>query len=97
MVLINGKGGGLTGDKAFCNDTLSVINVEPGKDYRFRLIGGTAFSFNTLGIEDHDNLEVIEADAYVTISFSILTTFSLIPKRAFEDRSLHIVLLFQRY
>lgn len=63
MILLNGKGGGLTDDGKVCNESLSVINVEPGKTYRFRLIGGTALSFNSIGIEDHPNLEVIEADA----------------------------------
>jgi L-ascorbate oxidase len=67
MVLINGKGGGTTGDGTFCNDTLSVINVERGKVYRLRLIGGTSVSFNSLAIEGHDNLEVIEADSYVCV------------------------------
>jgi len=62
MVLINGKGGGTTDFGAPCNDSLSVINVEPGKSYRFRLIGGSGLSFNVIGIEGHDQLEVIEAD-----------------------------------
>ncbi|KAH8654950.1 Cupredoxin [Tricladium varicosporioides] len=65
MVLINGKGAGESDGKV-CNDTLSVINVEPGKTYRLRLIGGTALSFNSLAIEGHENLEVIEADASYT-------------------------------
>ncbi|KAH8667919.1 multicopper oxidase-domain-containing protein [Tricladium varicosporioides] len=66
MVLINGKGGGLTSEEEFCNDTLSVINVNPGKTYRLRLIGGTGLAIVTLGIEGHKNLEVIEADAAYT-------------------------------
>ncbi|RDL36125.1 Cupredoxin [Venustampulla echinocandica] len=66
IVLINGKGGGRTDPGAPCNDSLSVINVEPGKTYRMRLIGGTGLSIDILGIEGHDNLEVIEADAAYT-------------------------------
>lgn len=68
MVLINGKGAGLTDDGTVCNETISVINVECGKTYRLRLIGGTALSFNSLAIEDHEDLQVIEADAYVFLS-----------------------------
>jgi hypothetical protein len=71
MVLINGKGGGIastgiTSPSVPCNEVLSVINVKPGKCYRLRLIGGTALSFNIFAIEDHDDLQVIEADAYVS-------------------------------
>jgi len=62
MVLINGKGGGITDPGTPCNDSLSIINVEPGKTYRMRLIGGSGLSFNVLGIEGHEDLEVIEAD-----------------------------------
>lgn len=65
MVLINGRGGGLTDPGQPCNDSLSVINVEAGKTYRVRLIGGTGLSFNVIGIEGHENLEVIEVDGYV--------------------------------
>lgn len=75
MVLINGKGGGTTDPGASCNDSLTVINVEPGQTYRMRLIAGTGLSFDILGIEGHDNLEVIEADGYVSF-FHILYFFS---------------------
>ena len=76
MVLINGKGAGSTDNGVVCNDTLSVINVEHGKTYRLRLIGGTALSFNSLAIEGHENLEVIEADAYVSSSVIARPPFS---------------------
>lgn len=67
MVLVNGKGAGTSDDGNFtCNDTLSVINVECGKTYRLRFVGGTAISFNSFAIEGHDSLEVIEADGYVS-------------------------------
>ena len=65
MVLINGKGAGARENDTFCNDTLSVINVEPGKTYRLRVIGGNGVSFDTIGIEGHDVLTVIEADGYI--------------------------------
>lgn len=72
MVLINGKGGGLTSPGAACNDSISVIDVEPGQTYRMRVIGATALSFDIFSIEDHPNLEVIEADGYVyTTSFHL--------------------------
>jgi L-ascorbate oxidase len=42
--------------------TLPVIDVEPGKTYRFRFIGGTGLSFMALGFEDHRNLTIIQVD-----------------------------------
>lgn len=67
MVLINGKGGGVTAtDQKFCNDSLSVLDVQAGETYRLRLIGGTGISFNILAIEDHDGFEVIETEGYVS-------------------------------
>lgn len=44
--------------------TLPVIDVEPGKTYRFRFIGATGLSFLTLGFEGHDNLTIIQADGH---------------------------------
>jgi len=73
IVLINGKGGGSRENNTFCNDTLSVINVEPGKTYRLRVIGGNGVSFDTIGIEGHDVLTIIEVDGYVTYSINELT------------------------
>ena len=64
MVLINGKGGGVHDKGIVCNDPLSVINVEPGRTYRFRVVGASAISFNVFGIEGHNELELIEADGY---------------------------------
>lgn len=60
-ILINGKGAGVASGMP-CNATLSVIDVEPGKTYRLRFIGGTALTFASFAIEDHDILTVIEAD-----------------------------------
>ncbi|KAH8602471.1 Cupredoxin [Bisporella sp. PMI_857] len=65
MILVNGKGGG-TANGTTCSASLSTINVEPGKAYRLRFIGGTALTFASLAFEDHDCLTVIEADGAYT-------------------------------
>jgi len=41
---------------------LPVIDVDPGKTYRFRFIGGTGLSFLTMGFEGHSNLIVVQVD-----------------------------------
>lgn len=46
------------------------ITVKPGKTYRMRFIGATGLSLVTLGIEGHDNLTIIEADAKYTMPYS---------------------------
>lgn len=66
--LANAQGGGSSNGTA-CNSTLSSLDVEPGKTYRFRFIGATALTFASLAIEGHDTLTVIEADGYVTPCF----------------------------
>uniref|UniRef100_A0A4E9ENH2 L-ascorbate oxidase n=1 Tax=Gibberella zeae TaxID=5518 RepID=A0A4E9ENH2_GIBZA len=43
-----------------------VVHVDPGKTYRLRFISATALSMIKLGIEDHENLTVIEADGSYT-------------------------------
>lgn len=66
MVLVNGKGGGVTAtDEKFSNDRLAVLDVKPGDTYRLRLIGATGISFDILGIEGHDGFELIETEGYV--------------------------------
>lgn len=45
---------------------LAVIPVEPNSTYRMRFIGGTALSYTAVGFEDHDELQVIEADGSYT-------------------------------
>ena len=64
-VLVNGKGQ-MPGSTPSPDCEPASIKVEPGKTYRFRFIGGTALSFVTLGIEDHDELTIIEADGAYT-------------------------------
>ncbi|KAK0616770.1 multicopper oxidase-domain-containing protein [Immersiella caudata] len=44
------------------NCELSVIDVEPDKTYRFRIIGAMGLSFLTMGFEGHDNLTIIQVD-----------------------------------
>lgn len=43
-----------------------VIEIEPAKTYRIRVIGGMALSLVSMGFEDHDNLTVIAADSGYT-------------------------------
>lgn len=43
-----------------------VIQVEPGKTYRMRIIGGPALNLVTLGIEDHQDLSIMAADGKYT-------------------------------
>lgn len=61
MLLVNGKGGGSFNGTP-CSAQLSVIDVEPGKTYRLRVIGATALSLVSLSIEAHFDLSIIEAD-----------------------------------
>lgn len=65
-VLINGVGVsiGETAGKGECK--LPVIDVEPGKTYRLRFIGGTALSLVQLGIVDHPDFTIIAADGQYT-------------------------------
>ena len=43
-----------------------IVNLIPGDTYRLRFISNAAISFVTLGIEDHTNLTIIEADGAYT-------------------------------
>ncbi|KAL7916205.1 multicopper oxidase [Trichoderma velutinum] len=49
---------------------LSVIEVDPGKTYRFRYIGATALSYAALAFENHTSFEIIEADGEYTKPYS---------------------------
>ncbi|KAI8937522.1 hypothetical protein NX059_005240 [Plenodomus lindquistii] len=70
-VLLNGVGVA-QGEKAGQgNCKLPVIDVEPGKTYRFRFIGSTAISMVSFGIEGHDRFDVIEADGHYTKPYTI--------------------------
>lgn len=48
-----------------------VIKVKPDTTYRMRLVGGTAISLVTLGIDGHSNLSIIEADGAYSKPFKI--------------------------
>ncbi|KAI5363638.1 Putative multicopper oxidase, type 1, multicopper oxidase, copper-binding, cupredoxin [Septoria linicola] len=67
-VLINGVG--VAQEEAARSGTegceLPVIDVEPGKTYRFRFIGSVAISMVQFGIDQHDNFTIIEADGHYT-------------------------------
>lgn len=58
---------GQSGNASFSNASdatcaPAVVEVDPGKSYRLRVISATALSLVKLGIEDHTCLQVIEAD-----------------------------------
>jgi FtsP/CotA-like multicopper oxidase with cupredoxin domain len=43
-------------------DAIPVIDVEPGKTYRFRFIGATGLSLLSMAFEDHGDLTIIQVD-----------------------------------
>lgn len=49
-----------TDDGAGCG--LPVIDVQPGKTYRFRFIGATGLSLLTMGIEGHPDITIVQVD-----------------------------------
>ncbi|RMZ67932.1 L-ascorbate oxidase [Pyrenophora seminiperda CCB06] len=70
-VLLNGVGVAIGRQAGQGDCKLPVIDVEPGKTYRFRFIGATAISIVKLGIEGHSKLDVIEADGSYTQPYTI--------------------------
>ncbi|KXT00877.1 hypothetical protein AC578_973 [Pseudocercospora eumusae] len=70
-VLINGVGVA-NGEKAGeGNCKLPVIDVDPGKTFRMRFIGGTAISLVQFAIEGHNNWTIIEADGSYTKPYTL--------------------------
>ncbi|OAL35377.1 hypothetical protein AYO20_05428 [Fonsecaea nubica] len=65
-LLINGQSGTARGSSDPGSSDQScqpwVMNVEAGKTYRVRVIGSTALSLVLFGLEQHDNLTIIETD-----------------------------------
>ena len=64
--IVNGKtisNFGLTDNSSA---SLAVIDIKPDSDYRLRFIGATSLSYAALGIDGHDDLQVIEADGAYT-------------------------------
>ena len=70
-LLLNGKSGTKAGNSttAVSSCAPAIIRVSPGKTYKFRWIGSTAISLITLGIEDHPNVTIVEADGSFTQPF----------------------------
>ncbi|TIA28168.1 L-ascorbate oxidase [Aureobasidium pullulans] len=64
-LLINGVGVGI-GKQNDSSCKLPVVDVLPGKIYRFRIIGATALSHVSMAFESHENLTIIAADARYT-------------------------------
>ncbi|KAL2784679.1 Cupredoxin [Aspergillus keveii] len=62
-VLVNGHSRPATNATGSCE--LAAIDIEPGKTYRLRFIGGTALSFVSLAIDSHE-VSVIEVDGHDT-------------------------------
>lgn len=63
-VLLNGKGiaDGYEPKENCSSCSLPVIDVHPGKTYRFRFIGSTGLSLLSMAFEDHDNLTIVQVD-----------------------------------
>lgn len=66
-LLLNGAGpavnhtaGELGEDDKSCN--LAIIDVEPGKTYRFRFIGATSLAHSSMAFEGHEEMQVIAVD-----------------------------------
>ena len=49
---------------------LAIIDIEPNSTYRLRFIGATSLSYSALGLEDHTDLQIIEADGRYTTQHS---------------------------
>ena len=45
---------------------LAIIDIEPNSTYRLRFIGATSLSYSALGLENHTDLQIIEADGRYT-------------------------------
>jgi len=71
-VVVNGKSGNQSFSKAAdASCAPLIIDVDPGKIYRLRVVGTTAISLVKLGIEGHPSLDVIEADGEYTERASV--------------------------
>ena len=71
--IINGKTISSFGVTDPSSSRLAIIDIEPNSVYRLRFIGGHSLSYTALGVEDHTDLQVIEADGAYTKPHS--TTF----------------------
>ncbi|TVY83023.1 Multicopper oxidase [Lachnellula suecica] len=64
--LINGKTISDWGAVNRSSEALSVIDIEPGKKYRFRCIAATSLSLAIFAFENHTSFDIIEADGSYT-------------------------------
>ena len=64
--IINGKTISNFGVTDESSARLAIIQIKPDSTYRMRFIGAHSLTYAALGIEGHDNLEVIEADGSYT-------------------------------
>ena len=62
--IINGKGKHTDSKYPYIKSRLSVFSVNPGRVYRFRIIGAQAFFMFMFSIDEHD-LEVFATDGYI--------------------------------
>jgi L-ascorbate oxidase len=69
--MINGKTISNYGITDPSSKELAVIDVDPGKVYRFRFVGGTTIALGAMGFENHTDFKVIEADGSYTKPQSI--------------------------
>ncbi|UNI15593.1 L-ascorbate oxidase [Purpureocillium takamizusanense] len=69
--LINGKGISTASGADKESRSLHVIDVQPGKTYRFRFIAATALSLALFGFEEHNDLKIIAADGHYTKPHSV--------------------------
>ncbi|KAI9799802.1 MAG: hypothetical protein M1825_004362 [Sarcosagium campestre] len=65
-ILVNGQG---RMPVSGCNSRLATIDLKPDLTYRFRFINAAALSLISLALQDHDGLEIIEADGQYTQPF----------------------------
>jgi L-ascorbate oxidase len=70
-ILLNGIGVAVGEEAGHKNCHLPIIDVQPGKMYRMRFTGSTAFFMVSLGIKDHSQFDVIEANGSYTKSYTI--------------------------
>lgn len=65
-ILVNGKSGNVSFSGKHSSCTPHIIEVEPGKKFRLRVISASALPLVKMVIQGHRNLTVIEADGQYT-------------------------------
>ncbi|KAJ6443434.1 RTA1 domain protein [Purpureocillium lavendulum] len=64
--LVNGQGISAYSGTDSASRALHVIDVTPGKTYRFRLIAATSLSIALFGFEEHKDFKIVAADGHYT-------------------------------